>query len=521
MIDFENVTFAYPGGDPILKGINLCVSKGERIAIIGNNGSGKTTLALLIDGILKPTGGTISVDGLDPTETAESNKIKQKVGLVFQNPDNQLVSTTVEREIAFSLENINTPFDSMQRQVERMIEFFDLAKFRKRLTSDLSGGEKQRLALAAVMASGADILILDEPGSYLDESGKTLLNDAVGLLMEDKQDLTVVRITQYARIASNFGRIIVLHDGRVLCDGSPEEIFSRSEELISAGIDIPFEYKLKNRVFAGNSFKPSPSGRDTETESRKIGLINLTFGYDEKEILFNELNLTIADNYVYGLVGHSGSGKTTLIQLLAGLIKPVKGSVNYSGFDPDPGQLVVSFQQPERQFFLETVDREIRFGAENLGLDDIDSIADECYDKVGLDKARHAARNPFSLSGGEKRRLAFGSIISLKPAFIFFDEPTCGLDSDGINRFENLVVSLKKEGVGVVIVSHHGDIIFDMCDRIILLDRGKISGEYGHNEFFREIDHSGFLSIPEPISYQLDRFGEIRYFSRRELMDNI
>jgi energy-coupling factor transport system ATP-binding protein len=521
MIKFINVSYTYPNGTAALKSVSLDISKGERIAIVGGNGSGKTTLALLINGILRPDTGRISVDGLDPLNDNDSKRLKQKVGLVFQSPDNQLVSTTVEREIAFSLENMNIPYDTMKIKVGQSLEFFGLSNFRDRLTSDLSGGEKQRLALASVMVAEPEILILDEPGSYLDESGKRLLDEAVARLLKSKEYLTVLRITQYAYVACRYERMVVFREGEIIADGDPGGIFSDRKMQYSTGIGAPLRYRIRGAAdHRYDEYVETSRTLKSGIEPRRVTLDSVSFGYGNRahDVLFDNLNLDLDNSRIYGLVGPSGSGKTTLIQLMAGLLKPIQGRISYGGFTAEPGRMAVSFQQSERQFFLDTVDREIRFGAENLALPDVDGIVGNCYDLIGFDRASYAPRNPFTLSGGEKRRLAFGTILSLRPLFIFFDEPTCALDYEGIGLFKKLINKLKCNGVGILIISHYGDIIFELADYIIALDNGTVARACDKKEFFREVGYSKYLSTPELVSFQLEQFGEIRFFSEREFL---
>lgn len=516
MIDFKQVIFEYPGGARVINNLNLRINSGERAAVLGNNGSGKTTFALLINGILKPAAGEIRIADLNPADNNENALIKKKVGLVFQNPDNQLVSTTVEREIAFSLENSGTPQPEMVRRVDDALKFFGLENFRSRLTAELSGGEKQKVALAAVMAAEPEILILDEPGSYLDESGKRLLTEAVGRLMQHNRELTVIRITQFSYVTEIYDRVILFKDGAVLLDGHPDQIFSEVETCRSAGISVPLKYRLK----AGIDFPrkdaafPIPS-----VEARGIALKKISFSYDGASgpKLFDNLNLEINSGLTYGIVGRSGSGKSTLIQLMAGLLKPDTGEIFYSGFNPVPGDMAICFQHPERQFFLPTVDRELRFGAENLKLDRIDEIVSECYRLIGLSKEKFADRDPFSLSGGEKRRLAFGTVLSLRPSFVFFDEPTCGLDAFGIRQFIEMAGRLRNLGVGIIIVSHYGEIIYRLADRVIALNNGELQGIWDRRDFFLSFDYTNFLSRPELFSYQLENDGCIESFSELEL----
>jgi energy-coupling factor transporter ATP-binding protein EcfA2 len=520
MIIFEKVSYSYPDGVGAIKEMTLHIKAGERVAVLGNNGSGKTTFALLINGILKASSGRIMVNGLNPARLEDSSILKQRVGLVFQNPDNQLVATTVEREIAFSLENMNVRHPEIGIRVDKSLEFFGLCGFRNRLTSELSGGEKQKLALASVMVAEPELLILDEPGSYLDESGKQLLSRAVEGLLFHNKELTVIRITQYSYVTEQYERIIVFKDGNILMDGSPDQIFSDIDSCRTAGIDVPLKYRMKGGIGFPKAGPSTSSGRRaTAANTKTISLHAVAFSYDNAHgnQLFDNLNLRLENGRIYGIVGPSGSGKTSLIQLMAGLLEPVTGKIEYEGFDFKPGAVAISFQHPERQFFLETADKEIRFGAENLALPDINAIVEACYKLIGLLKEKFSTRDPFSLSGGEKRRLAFGTILSLRPHFIFFDEPTCGLDAEGVDLFKNMVLRLHGDGIGVVVISHYGNIIFELADKIIALDKGRIDFAGEKEEFFRTYDYSSFLSNPEMVAEQKARWGELRCFTEADL----
>ncbi len=524
MIKFEKVFFSYPGGQPVLKGIDLDIAKGEWVAMVGSNGSGKTTLALLINGILKADSGLLLVDNLNPSEREESRKLKQKVGLVFQNPDNQLVSSTVEREIAFSLENTGVPYDSMKEQVDWSLEFFELNHIRKRLTSELSGGEKQKVALAAVMVVRPDILILDEPGSYLDESGKNLLNRAINSLLKERPDLTLMHITQYASVAEKYTRLIAFNEGEIVDDGNPEEVFRRAKDEQNLGIGIPLKYRIMKKKL-GKPVEKEDTGLAPGHHAANTGTISMdsvSYSYNtfDHKALFENISLDISVDRVYGLVGPSGSGKTTMLQIMAGLLVPQKGNVTHSGFSKFKNPVTMSFQQPERQFFKETVEQELRFGGENIGLPDIDEAVSSCYRLIGMDREKFSERNPFTLSGGEKRRLAFGTILSLNPSFIFFDEPTCALDYSGIELFKKMVRHLKAKGIGIVIVSHFGDIIFELAEEIITLRGGRIVSLKSKRDFFLHEHYSDYLSVPEMVKYQNESFGEIKYFSESELLEN-
>jgi len=520
MIKLDGVSYRFGDGSIALDNINLEIGKGEKVALVGGNGSGKTTLTLLLNGLLKPATGTIRVCNLSPSFEKEAAELKQKVGIVFQNPDNQLVSTTVEREIAFSLENRNLSWAEMNSRVNQALEQFHLGEMRGRLTSDLSGGEKQKLALASVMASKPEVLILDEPDSFLDEAGKQLLELAIKMLTAESESLTLIQVTQYSSAAVKYPRIIALHKGKIIGDGPPEELYLDSRKLYSSGIDVPLEYRLKT----GTEFDIviPESKRYQGHKLPKIELRNVSFSFDKRRDTFGfeNLNLRLEANKVYGLVGPSGSGKSTLMQLCTGLIKPTGGSIEFGTNKIPRGALGAVFQQPERQFFLETVDRELRFGLTNIGAEGIDDKVALTYKKIDLPQEEFAERDPQTLSGGEKRRLAFGTIISMLPDFLFFDEPTCGLDAVGIAYLKFIVRDLAQSGTGVVIISHNGDIIYSLADTVIELRNGNIAAMLDREEYFDSADYESFLSKPELISYQERRFGKMRHRTFADLRNS-
>ncbi len=524
MIKFKNVTYQFPDGFRPLNNITLNISKGEKVAVVGANGSGKTTFALHINGILKAYSGQVLVSGFDPAVEAENRLLKPEVGMVFQNPDNQLITMTVEREIAFSLENQNVDFQEMRTRVDNMLELFALAKYRNKLTSELSGGEKQRLALASVLITEPSILVLDEPDSYLDQTGLDILNEAIDGLLCRQKELTLVRITQYSTVAEKCDRMILFKAGAIFREGRPDDIFSDNHLCQTAKIEVPLKYRIEHgfdfpRRDQDAGIRPS---RQILTD-KKIKLEDIEFGYEKgaENNLFNSLNIEIESGKIYGLVGPTGSGKSTLIQLMAGLLKPNTGKVLFDGFESKAGAVVISFQQAERQFFLNSVNDEILFGAENINSPDPQKTADECYRLVGLDKDKFAKRDPFSLSGGEKRRLSFAAILSLNPSFILFDEPICGLDYSGYELFKKLVVELKSQGKCIMIISHQGDTILELAEKVLVLDNGKLDKYESINSFFGSADYDKFLSIPELISYQQTNFSSVDCFSENQLYEKL
>jgi energy-coupling factor transport system ATP-binding protein len=250
MIEVRNISFSYPGENDapqlILDDVSLQIGAGESIAVMGRNGSGKTTFARCLNGLLLPSSGQVLVDGLCTADPAQLASIRRRVGMVFQNPDNQIVSATVEREIAFGLENLGTDFEQMHKIVDAMLKKFNLTAYRQRPPHHLSGGEKQRLALAAVMAMNPRYLVLDEPTSLLDPKSRRDVLESVQSLHHSPQSeeaITTMLITQFPEEALHADRLIIFHLGRILMDGEPAVIFSHGG-LTQFGLESPMKFRI-------------------------------------------------------------------------------------------------------------------------------------------------------------------------------------------------------------------------------------------------------------------------------------
>ncbi len=514
MIDFEQVTFAYGGPltRPVLHDLSLKIAVGEQVAVIGGNGSGKTTLGLLLCGILKPTSGRVTIDGHPPIPGGDGRRI----GFLFQDPDNGLVATTVEREVAFSLENRNLSPASIRPVVDRTLDRFGLGPYRQRLVWHLSGGEKQRLALAGLLADHADILFLDEPESFLDRAGAERLSDTLHVLRQSDSRQTIIRVTQFAQVADRYPRIILMGKGKVLKDGPPEEVFGDDAILTEAGLRPPLRF-LKPR--SGPSQPALRSGREFGGKVRLV-IEKLSFGFeaDDRTFGIKDLSLTVAGGEIVALVGRSGSGKSTLAQLTCGLYRPGSGTIR---FEPASARAVMSFQQPERQFFLDTVFDEVAYGIRRA-FDPgpaLEQAVRRSLQVCGLDFDLFSRRDPNSLSGGEARRLAFAIVVALGADLIIFDEPTCALDEAGISAFRKLVGELQRAGLAVIIISHNGDIVAELADRVILMEGGRIIHESTPIPFFASVESKGILAVPEVISYQRERFGTVRSTRVADIFD--
>lgn len=581
MIELKEVSYQYPlDGDRVLlalDNISLKFKEKEFVALIGPNGSGKTTLGRLLNALLLPTKGKVLVDDLDTSNKNLQKLILLNVGMVFQNPDNQIISTTVEREIAFGLENLALDYDEMKNRVEWALEAFHLKDLRKNPPHKLSGGEKQRVTLASVLAIKPKYLVLDEPTSLLDPKGK----DQINILIEKlSREITIIHITQFPEEALLASRILVMDQGRIVLDGPPLEVFKNIQKLKTIGLGLPFTVELSSklrekelklmedilkiddlvdeliRLKGDKSFKKIISTQQSfdfsvdlrgvkqnksvnSSDASHIEIKDLSYVYDqgwltEKKAL-DGINLEISKGDFVGLVGPTGSGKSTLVQHLNALLFPTTGEVIIDGINLSEGsfhkgrendksaglasakkvdlkkirqKVGLVFQFPELQLFEETVYDDIAFGPRNLGLSEgeVNLRVKASLNQMGLDFEKFAYRSPFSLSGGEQRKVAIAGILALNPEVLILDEPTCGLDFQGVCQIKDMMRKLNSCGITMILISHDMDLIAQLCEKIILLNEGKLIF-YGEKDKFFE-DHqmlfSTQLNLPRPSLFLLE-----------------
>ena len=502
MIRIDSVTFRYPNQPPVLSELSLSIKRGESVCVMGGNGCGKSTLARLIAGLIDPELGSVAIDHDIHQGISKHSHAFRQVGILFQDPDNQMVAVTVDKEIAFALENAAVPMAQMDVMVGETLDRFGISHLRHRLTSELSGGEKQRVALASVMVSKPPILVLDEPDSFLDQAGKRVLGEELERMHSTDPHLMEIRITQYLQVTRQYKRLIVLHDGKIAADGEPSQILSDGDLCLKTGLRFAPDSAGQNPL---RSCQPD-DGNEQQDQRRhcptnRIRLTGVSFGYSADNPIVKNLTFEWKRGEIVGLVGRSGSGKSTLGALLCGLVKPQAGKIEFTNQDGfvlsttnKPGMLVGAFQQPERQFFLPTCAEEIAFGPKNLGTNLTDSEIEAQLELVGLNAMRFRGRDPFTLSMGEKRRLAFAAILSMNPAFVLFDEPTCGLDPEGVGRFVRMSKQLRESGIGQIVISHDGDIIRQLADRVLYLPGDGRGVEMGTEELFGSQEYRDVVS---------------------------
>lgn len=471
MLSFENVTYRYRESQPtVIHNLSLALKPGDSVCLMGPNGSGKSTLARLAAGLVEPSRGRVLVGG-----DKASDRVGRDVGLIFQNPDNQMVSVLVEKELAFGMENRGVPVGDMLTRVDDYANRFGLDHLLTRVTSELSGGEKQRVSLASVLLTDPAVLVLDEPDMFLDAEGRRLLERELSAIREAHPELIEIRITQRVSVAKRYPRLVMLGKGEIVADGVPDKVLSKHQ-------------------FGGKRIEPLAAG-DEEPSSeqpqlQKIVCTNAGVVRSGTGVIFEDLTMQFHAGETVAVVGPTGVGKTTLGLTLGGLLKPDSGSVTFEGTDGcafEPSgyrpKIVNVLQQPERQFFLSTCSEELGFGPKNIGKRLPDEAAREMLGLVGLDGDSMMERDPFTLSGGERRRLAFAVALAMDPSFLIFDEPTAGLDPDGVEMFAAVSQSARLAGRGQVIVTHDREVVTALADKVLVLSRGEAPILYTRESF--------------------------------------
>lgn len=540
MIELSQVSYKYALDEKssvvALDHVCLQLKEGEFVSIIGANGSGKTTLARLLSALILPETGQVFIDGLDTKDKNSQRSIRQNIGIVFQNPDNQIISTSVEREIAFGLENLALPYEEMKRQVEWALDYFHLGSYRHHPPHKLSGGEKQRVALAAVLCMNPKYLILDEPTSLLDPRGRKEILHLIRKLSREG-NVTLIHITQFPEEAMDAERTLVMDRGKIVLDDSPVQIFKQKEFLEKRGLEVPFGMRIafalkqkgwslsdeclnqnelitgiarnvatseKNLVdFAavGERSKPVHSPQSTARPTPQISIKEIDYFYDQglltRKKALDGITFEVKQGEFIGLIGPTGSGKSTLVQLLNGLLVPASGEVwvdgeNLKGKNVDLRKIRqkvgLVFQFPELQLFEDTVYDDIAFGPKNLDLpeEEIENRVKQALHQVGLDFDQFSSRSPFSLSGGEQRKVAIAGILASNPQILILDEPTCGLDPKSTDEMKKLLQNLSSNGVTIILISHNMDLIAQLAHKILLLNEGKMVSFCGKEDFFKD-----------------------------------
>lgn len=556
IVKTDNLVYEYirrdENGDKIgvkraIDGVSLNVEKGQFIAVLGHNGSGKSTFAKQLNALLIPTGGTVVVCGMDTRDDGQTWEIRKSAGMVFQNPDNQIIATIVEDDVAFGPENIGIPTEEIGRRVDESLRAVGMLERRKDSPNHLSGGQKQRVAVAGILAMKPQCIILDEPTAMLDPNGRKEVLKTIRRLNRE-EGITVIHITHYMSEVTEADVVFVMDHGKIAMQGTPKEIFSQVEELQRLGLDAPQATILAHRLRQGGI--PLPEGilsaegfveayralpeqyrvpdpyrnipehiEESVTELKNeeaplLELRNVSYVYSPKTAYekqaVKEVSLQIRQGEFVCLIGHTGSGKSTLIQMLNGLEKPTSGTVLFRGQDIHEkgynrrelrGKVGLVFQYPEHQLFESTVLRDVCFGPKNLGLsaEEQKTRAEQALRLVGVDE-EFWNDSPLALSGGQKRRVAIAGVLAMHPEVLILDEPTAGLDPQGRDEILSEIARIRREaGITVVLVSHSMEDVAGYANWVHVMDRGSLlyAGKpavvFSHMENLRKVG----LDVPQ------------------------
>ncbi len=508
---------------PALDGLDLDVAPGEFVVLMGPSGAGKSTLAACLNGLIPHfvkgrCDGSVRVLGRDPAKE-KVGALARDIGLVFQDFEAQLFSTNTRLEIAFGPENFNIPRAEMDAIIDNVIRTVNLAGLEDRPPSTLSGGEKQRLAIGSVLAVRPRLICLDEPTTDLDPVGKLEVFKIARELHKDK-GLTVLIIEHETEEALAADRLVVLAKGRVIADGKPADLlrevaFFRDTGLMplqvplyfaAAGLPkdaLPLTPAAGRAAFAAAGLKLDAGkyaallARDDERERRYgapvLTVRGLEHRYSTGNLALKGIDLEIRDGEFLAVVGPNGCGKTTLVKHFNGLLRPTAGQVLVGGRDTaratifDIGRDVgYVFQNPDHQISADTVYDEVAFSPKMRGFpkNDIDRLVSEALQAVDLQG--HGQEDPFSLTKGERQRVAVASVLAAQPRLIILDEPTTGLDYKEQRQMMELIRRLNDNGHTIVIVTHTMWVVAEYAHSVAVVADGRLAMWGRTRDVFRD-----------------------------------
>jgi energy-coupling factor transport system ATP-binding protein len=540
LIEISRLYHAYEGSgsEPIdaLRGVSLTVHPGEFVAVVGANGSGKTTLARHLNALLLPTRGEVRVAGLDTRQESARPAIRSQVAMVFQQPEDQIIATTVEDDVAFGPENLGLPVGEIEGQVRWALETVEMWGLRHRPPHLLSVGQQQRAAIAGALALRPRCLVLDEATAMLDPAGR---REVLALLQRLHADgVTVVLITHHMAEAALAERLIVLSEGRVAFDGTPRRFFACPNHVTRLGLDLPPVADLAARMV--RRWPDFPAGLfdlDQVADalaSRNVQIEPLSFtdssfaSNGRPAVAAHDLHYTYLANTPLAvkaldgvsvevhagesmaLLGATGSGKSTLLQHLAGLLEPQEGRVFVAGKDAHTRrtdrrflreQVGILFQRPEEQLFETYVGDDVAFGPRRLGLDReaVRERVRRAMEAVGLPFLEYKDRFAQSLSGGERRKAALAGVLALCPKTLLLDEPTAGLDPQSRRDLLDTLRRLnQEEGLTLVIATHNMDDVTTLAGRVVVLEGGQVALRGSTRRVFARAERLRALGLDVP-----------------------
>lgn len=495
-VEIRGLTFTYAGKEePALSGIDLTVEEGETILLVGRSGSGKSTLIKAINGLIPHRyegryEGDVRVMGLS-VKRASLSQLSRLVGTVVQEVSKQLVLPNVEDDVAFGPCNLCLPRDEVARRVESALASVGALHLRDRDVNELSGGEKQRVAIAGILAMDQPIVLMDEPLANLDSEGVRLVQRYLREMRARGKTLLVAEHRTEEILEVGVDRILVMEGGRIVRELEDESGLREFAGVIKVPATL-FEVETP-RIERG----PEPKGPDRARGPVAVRLEGVSFSYDGRPAI-RDVTLEVREGEKIALLGNNGAGKSTLAKLMLGILKPTSGRVLVYGMDTREREVYemvpyvgLVFQNPFNMLFAKSVEEELSYGPRNLGVEsrEIAKRVRAAAERCGIEHL--LPYSPFATSHGEKKRICVGSVLTMMPRILILDEPTAGQDYASYTAFMDFISGLMKAGVirSFIVITHDTDLAIEYTQRTVILSDGRVVADGPTREILAESDN--------------------------------
>ncbi|APU60872.1 ABC transporter ATP-binding protein [Clostridium botulinum] len=462
MLEIKNLNLSFQENYNVFKDINIKVKKNRVTLLTGKSGCGKSSLLMCITGVIPDIiEGNITGEIIYKGKNIENKGVKTvsgEIAYMFQDPDSQLCTFTVEDEIAFGIENIKMEPSHMNHTIDKVLKLTGISHLKKRQLNHLSGGEKQKVALASILALDPEVILMDEPTANLDP----------------KSTIEIINLIRDFR--DKFGKTILIVEHKI------NEFSEIIDDVIWFEREQAKNIDKESFIESCKNEYCSPFGSKNKLDTEKVlEAKGIHFSYDKNISVLNNVNFSLHKGEIAAIVGPNGAGKSTLSKILMGLLKPEKGEIlvkgtNIKNINPkDLGKYMgLVFQNPEHQFIKMTVEKEMALSLEirKQCPEVIKNTVDSYLSMFDLDK--HRLSNPFSLSQGQKRRLSTASMMINGQSILILDEPTYGQDTTNLNELINLLYKINSEGTSILMITHNMDMVLNYCDRVIQLENGEV-----------------------------------------------